>query len=287
MKSKVKEEMKSKITTKSKTTRKATKRLIALLLSVIMVLSGLMPIYGFDGDWLEVDGGSVACFGVVGDAVVAEMDDVLIPNIDATLIPGLDIGSNLDLDIDIDSDLTRNQNAFPPTDTDTTWTLDYAFDMEYLPSITPLMASVWDENGMPLDVSYTSNLAFIWNEYGIPIAVFDQFSPSNFTFFGEQSPFPNHGLVKAFNHDLFNTISAYDSTTIPIHGHITILYTDNSYIGETLPMHQTFSTPGFIQLRSLGSLTNPGYTFVGWRDSNGDIWPNGFQQATPLQMLYT
>ena len=95
--------------------RKTTKRLIAVLLSVIMVLPGLIPVYAFDGDWLEVDGG-------VSDLEV--LDGALIPS-------GLD---------GFDSEPILAEDIFQPTDTDATWTLGYTFDIEDLPFITPLIA---------------------------------------------------------------------------------------------------------------------------------------------------
>jgi len=58
-------------------------------------------------------------------------------------------------------------------------------------------------------------------------------------------------------------------------GTITIRYHGGGHTSGTIPTQQTLNTPGSINLRPQGTMQRAGYTFGGWRDTNGTIWGAG------------
>jgi len=56
---------------------------------------------------------------------------------------------------------------------------------------------------------------------------------------------------------------------------VTIIYHGNGHTGGSVPASQTLNTPGSINLRTQGSLSRTGHTFVGWGDVHGNIWLSG------------
>jgi len=80
---------------------------------------------------------------------------------------------------------------------------------------------------------------------------------------GQSVSFNGHGTIH------------YDAVWVPVNNTVTITYRGNGHTSGTVPANQTLTTPGNIQLRPQGNLARTGHTFVGWRDSAGNVWAAG------------
>jgi len=56
---------------------------------------------------------------------------------------------------------------------------------------------------------------------------------------------------------------------------VTINYRGNGHTGGAVPASQTLTTPGSISLRLQGTMTRANHTFVGWRDTAGNLLQAG------------